>query len=66
MALQKVNRIVGRGEAVGEAITVVSAMAVSGMGINDVLDWLEAEQSRNILNLEKAGKEWASSLPPKP
>ncbi|MFN7231113.1 MAG: hypothetical protein ACK5WW_02910 [Brevundimonas sp.] len=65
MALQKVNRIAGRGEAIGEAIKVVSAMAISGMGIDDVLAWLEAEQTRNILNLEEAGKELAAALPPK-
>jgi hypothetical protein len=64
-ALQKVNRIAGRSEAVGEALTVVSAMAVSGMHISDVVDWLKAEQSLNILNLEAAGKEWAEALPPK-
>lgn len=40
-------------------------MAISGMGIDDVLAWLEAEQTRNILNLEEAGKELAAALPPK-
>jgi hypothetical protein len=66
MAIQKVNRIVGRGEVLSEAITIVSAMAVSGMGIDDVMDWLKAEQTRNVLNLEEAGKEWAAALQPKP
>ncbi len=60
-ALQKVNRIVGRSEALGEAIAVISAMSDSGMGISDVMAWLEAEQNRNLLNLGAAGQEWADA-----
>ncbi len=40
-------------------------MAVSGMGIDDVIDWLQAEHTRNVMNLEEAGEEWAAALPPK-
>lgn len=62
MAVQEVNRIVGRGQAISEAMTVLKAMMISGLGPEDFMDWLEAEQSLNILNLHAAGERLAQAV----
>jgi hypothetical protein len=59
MALQAFNRLVGRGQAYSETLSVLSAMLESGMDLRAALDWVIAEADRNVENLRAAGDEWA-------
>ena len=60
--VQRVNRIIGRGEAIGEAIAVLSAMETSGLSLSDGLAWLASEQQRQVAELHDAGAQWQSLL----